>query len=112
MKERDKARLKDMLDAAHKAQKFVENKTQAMLEENDEQLGFAVVRAIEIIGEAASKITIETRNAGTQIEWQNIIGMRNKVVHDYLSVDYAVVWQVVTVNLPKLIVELEKLLAE
>ncbi len=110
MNERDLTRLQDMLDAARKAQAYIDDKTRSSLEANDELLGYAVVRAIEIVGEAASKITAETRAEYSQIEWQNIIGMRNLVVHDYLHIDYDIVWQVVTVNLPQLIDQLHSIL--
>jgi len=63
------------------------------------------VRAIEIVGEAASKITPETRAALPQIEWSQVVGMRNRI-------DYDIVWKAVTTNIPQLVVELEKILAE
>jgi uncharacterized protein with HEPN domain len=96
-----------MLRAAQRAQLFAEGKTRESLEENDELLGFAIVRAIEVVGEAASKVTLETRRDLTEIPWHNIIGMRNRIVHDYLNVDYDVVWAVVTKNLPPLVEQLE-----
>lgn len=111
MNERDKILLKDMLDAANRTQAFIAEKSRDDLEKNNTLLGFAVVRAIEIVGEAASKITLETRQAHDEIAWRNIIGMRNRIVHDYNNVDYDIVWQVVTKNLPSLIPQLEKLLA-
>jgi uncharacterized protein with HEPN domain len=110
MNERDEARLRDMLDAAHKARSYIKGQTRASLEANNEILGFAVVRAIEIIGEAASRVTPETRDSLPQIEWGNIIGMRNRIIHDYLNVDYDIVWKVATENLVALIIELEKIL--
>ncbi len=108
----DKNRLTDMLRAAQRARTFVNGKTRESLEENDELLGFAVVRAVEVVGEAASKVTPETRESLKDIPWHNIIGMRNRVVHDYLNVDYDVVWAVVTQNLPDLIEQLEAALAD
>jgi uncharacterized protein with HEPN domain len=110
MNERDEARLRDMLDAAHKARSYVKGQSRTSLEANDEILGFAVVRAIEIIGEAASRVSSETRASLPQIEWGNIIGMRNRIIHDYLNVDYDIVWKVATQSLVSLVEELEKLL--
>jgi uncharacterized protein with HEPN domain len=75
-----------------------------------ELLGFALVRAVELVGEAASKVTPETRQAHPDIPWRNIIGMRNRIVHDYLNVDYDIVWTVVTDNLPPLIKQLDAIL--
>jgi len=109
MNERDETRLRDMLDAAYKAQHFIRGKTRSSLDEDD-MLSFALVRAIEIVGEAASKVTPPTRDSFPQVEWRPIIGMRNRIVHDYLNVDLNIVWEVVTHDLPKLIAALEKLL--
>lgn len=110
MNELDRNRLTDMLTAAKRARGFVAGATRESLEENDELLGFAVVRAVEVVGEAASKVTPETRQELSEISWHNIIGMRNRVVHDYLNVDYDIVWAVVMQNLPDLIEQLEDVL--
>jgi uncharacterized protein with HEPN domain len=110
MNERDKSLLLDMLDTAKRAQTFVSGKTRQDLEADNALLGFAVVRAVEIIGEAASKISQETREAHPMIAWRNIIGMQNRIVHDYNNVDYDILWQVVTVNIPELIPQLEAIL--
>lgn len=110
MNEQDKNRLHDMLDAARKARNFMKGKSRESLEANEALLGFAVVRAIEVVGEAASKITPETRAQLPQIEWKNIVGMRNRVIHNYLEVDYDIVWKVLNENLVSLIAELEKVL--
>jgi len=109
MNERDEVRLRDMLDVARKAQNFMRGKTRATLD-TDDLLSFGVVRAIEIIGEAASKVSQRTRAKLTQIEWKNIIGMRNRVIHDYGNVNLTTVWEVVIEDIPPLIVELEKIL--
>ncbi len=107
MNERDEARLRDMLDTARQARAFIAGKTRPDLEANHALVGFAVVRALEIIGEAASKISDETRLALSDIPWKNMIGMRNRVVHDYNRVDYDIVWDVVSKQLPELISQLE-----
>ena len=54
----------------------------------------AFERSIEIIGEAAKKLSIEFRNQNTQINWRAISGMRDKLIHDYFGVDYQIVWDV------------------
>jgi uncharacterized protein with HEPN domain len=110
MNDRDKTRLEDMRRAARRARTFADGKTRADLEANNELLGFALVRAVELVGEAASKVTPETRQAHPDIPWRNIIGMRNRIVHDYLNVDYDIVWTVVTDNLPPLIKQLDAIL--
>ncbi len=112
MNERDETRLRDMLDEARRARRFVEGKTRADLSTGDQMLGFAVVRALEIVGEAANKVSQETRDTLPQVRWGDIIGMRNRMVHDYANVDYNIVWDVVEYDLPPLITALEGLFPE
>lgn len=112
MNERDETRLRDMLDEARRARRFVEGKTRADLSTDDQILGFAVVRALEIVGEAANKVSQETRDTLPQVRWGDIIGMRNRMVHDYANVDYNIVWDVVVYDLPPLITALEALFPE
>ncbi len=73
-------------------------------------LGFAVVRAIEIVGEAAVNISEEGRRELPNIPWKSITGMRNRIVHAYFDIDYEIVWETVTLRLPELIAELEKII--
>ena len=112
MNDKDFSRLEDMLLAARRTRTFIEGKERDDLEKNNELLGFAVVRAVELVGEAASKVTPETRQLYPEIPWRNIIGMRNRMVHDYLNVDYDIVWAVAVKNLPSLIQKLEVILDE
>jgi uncharacterized protein with HEPN domain len=109
MNERDETLLRDMLDMARKAQTFLGGRDQKAVEQ-DEMLAFALVRAIEVLGEAASKITPETRVQLPQIPWKIIVGMRNKIIHDYRTIDTAIVWKTVVEDLPPLIAELIKIL--
>lgn len=71
---------------------------------------FAVIRCVEIIGEAASKISDATRISAPDIPWSAIVGMRNRLVHAYFEVDADVVWNTVTVELPGLRDRLKTLL--
>jgi uncharacterized protein with HEPN domain len=112
MNERDKILFLDMLDAARRVKLFIAGKERSDLEAENALLGFAVVRAVEIIGEAASKISQETRQAYPDLAWRNIIGMRNRIVHDYNNVDYDILWQVASVNISELIPQLESILSE
>jgi len=107
MSERDETLLRDMLDMALKAQEFLGQQDQKAVEQN-EMLAFALVRAIEVIGEAASRISPETRSGLPQIPWKIIVGMRNKVIHNYRAIDTRIVWQTVVEDLPQLIAELKK----
>lgn len=68
------------------------------------------MKSIEIIGEAATKITKECQKDLSQIPWPNIIGMRNRLIHAYFDVNLEILWKTVTEDLPGLIDELEKIL--
>lgn len=98
----DTTRLQHVRDAAAAALRFIKGRERGDLDE-DEMLMFSVVRALEIIGEAASKITEPTRAAYPDVPWQRIVGMRNWLAHAYFRVDPDLVWNTVTQELPALI---------
>ncbi len=70
----------------------------------------AVVRNLEIVGEAVRRLPEEFRQQHTQIPWHRIAGMRNRIVHDYFGIDDAIVWQVVQIDVPVLLEELRWLM--
>lgn len=72
----------------------------------------SIIKDIEIIGEAASKVTVETKLKFTQVPWKDIIGMRNRLIHGYFDVDIKLVWNTVHKNLPSLINVLKQIFAE
>ncbi|MBE2268542.1 MAG: DUF86 domain-containing protein [Anaerolinea sp.] len=109
MNERDEGRLRDMLDAARKTQRFVSGRTPAMLEK-DEFFAAALSYVVQIIGEAASKVSVEVQQEFSQIEWRQIIGMRNIIVHDYLNTRFDILWNAATISVPELIAQLEAIL--
>ncbi len=91
----DRVRLRHMVEAARDVQAFVAGRQRAELDSN-RMLLLAVVRAIEIIGEAASKVSIATREAHPDLPWAAIIGMRHRLVHAYFDVDPDIVWMAAT----------------
>ena len=107
MWEPDLIRLRHMLEAAREALSFVEGMTRRDLD-SDRKLVLSLVREIEVIGEAASKVSPETKSELPDLPWQDIIGMRNRLVHVYFDVDLDVVWDSVTKDLPELIRLLEQ----
>lgn len=98
----DDTRLRHMLDAAEQAQNFMEGRSREDLETNS-MLLLAVVKAIEIIGEAAAKVTKERQAQIPQIPWPQIISMRNRLTHAYFAIDTEIVWKTVIEDLPPLI---------
>jgi uncharacterized protein with HEPN domain len=90
----DLIRMRHMLDTAMEALSFARNKTRGDLD-LERMLVLSIVKAIEIIGEAASKVTQETRDACTELPWANIIAMRNRLIHVYFDIDLDRVWDTV-----------------
>ena len=76
--------------------------------DQDENLRMALAHLIQTLGEAARRVSPAFQQIHPEIPWKQIVGMRHKVVHDYLHVDYDIVWGVVTVDLSSLIADLEK----
>ncbi len=99
---RDVSRLRDMLENARLARQFMQHKTRDDLA-NDLLLAYGVVRALEVVGEAARYVTDETRVLLPSVEWNDMVGMRNRIVHGYDSINYDIVWSVVNFNLAPLI---------
>jgi len=106
MRDEDRIRIGHMIEAAEDALGFVAGRTRADLA-TDRMLLFALVRAVEIIGEAASKVLNETRSAYAVIPWKAIIGMRNRLVHAYFDIDPDILWVASTVELPALLDQLK-----
>jgi uncharacterized protein with HEPN domain len=107
----DRVRLRHILDALNAAMRFVRGRRRSDLD-TDEMLLFALVRAIEIVGEAASKISDETRAAMPDVPWASITGMRHRLVHAYFDVNRNILWTTVTESVPALATRLQALLDE
>ena len=110
MRRDDAIRVRHMLDAAREALSFAKGKDRKNLS-SDRMLTLSIVKSIEIIGEAASTVTPETRAHFPTVPWRDIVAMRNRLIHVYFDIDLDRVWDTLTDDLPKLIVELEKLRA-
>lgn len=104
----DAAYLLDMLVAARDAVDFAEGVSYAEFE-RDRQTQLSILKALEIVGEAAAHISEDTRKAYPAIPWTEIVGMRNRLVHVYFDIDLPLVWDTVRHDLPVLIARLEPL---
>ena len=97
--------FRDMLIHAQEAVALVEGKKRDDLD-NERLLNLALVRLLEIIGEAANRIPKESQVEQPDIPWMQIIGLRNRLIHGYDAVDFDILWQIVTEDLPPLITTL------
>lgn len=107
----DQVRLRHILDAAQKAVEFSHGRTRSDLD-TDVKLSLALVRLLEIIGEAAKHISAGFSSAHPGIPWKKMCGMRDRLIHGYFDVDHDEVWNTVTKDLPPLIAALEQLVAQ
>lgn len=98
----DAVRLKHMLEAAVKAIDYTSQHTRTTLEQ-DEILNLAVVRLLEIVGEASRHISDTLKNTYPAVPWREIAGTRNRLTHGYFDVDLDIVWHIVRVDLPHLV---------
>jgi len=78
----------------------------------DETLKRATVRSLEIIGEATKKIPADFKVKWSNIQWKNMAGMRDRLIHDYIGVNYNIVWDVVTNKIPSISVQINQILKE
>ena len=103
----DQIRLRHMLEAAREALSFACGRSRKDLD-TDRQLVLSLVKDIEIVGEAASQVMESTRGELKDIPWAVIVGMRNRLVHAYFSINLDILWQTVQEDLPALIADLER----
>jgi uncharacterized protein with HEPN domain len=95
MKQDDRIRLMHIAEALSHAIRFTEGRSRADLD-NDPMLTFALLYAIQTVGEAANNVIQETRDQNPQIPWPVIIGMRHRLVHAYADVDHDILWTTAT----------------
>ncbi len=102
-------RLRHMLDAAREAAQMARGRTRADLDA-DRPLNLSLVRLLEIVGEAASRVPVAERVNYPGIPWPQIVGLRNRLIHGYDNVDFDILWQILSQDLSPLITALEKIL--
>ncbi|WKN45756.1 HepT-like ribonuclease domain-containing protein [Tunicatimonas pelagia] len=104
------AYLKHIRDECLYIQSVVTDETQISDFLEDETLKRAVVRSLEIIGEATKKIPADIKLKWNKIEWKNMAGMRDRLIHDYMGINYSIVWDVATNKIPSLHSQIESIL--
>ena len=107
----DNVRIRHILDAAREAISFADDRSRTDLD-TDRKLNLSLVRLLEIIGEAARGISEEFRDSHPDLPWNKMVGMRDRLIHGYFDVNLDVVWETVTQDLPSLIAQLEKIVAD
>lgn len=106
----DEVRLRHILDSAREALAFVKGRSRPDLD-RDHMLSLALVRLLEIIGEAARGVSAAFRERYPEVAWNKMVGMRDRLIHGYFDVNLEVVWQTVAQDLPALIAQMEKIIA-
>jgi uncharacterized protein with HEPN domain len=105
----DTIRLRHIADALESAIHFVKGRRREDLDK-DQMLCFALVRALEIVGEAASKVSDQTRQEQAQVPWATIVGMRHRLIHAYFDIDLEILWTTATEAAPVLLAQIKPLL--
>ncbi|MBN2529079.1 MAG: DUF86 domain-containing protein [Deltaproteobacteria bacterium] len=106
MDSKDRIRIQHMIDAATEAMESAATRTRKDLDK-DHIWTLGLIKCIEIIGEAAARVSAETCEAYPEIPWPIIVGMRNRLVHVYFDVDLDQVWSTIQTDLPELTAQLK-----
>ena len=111
MRNDDRIRMQHMLDAAREAMAFAAGRDRSDLD-TDRMLLLSLVKCIEILGEAASRVSGEARAASPNFPWRDIVAMRNRLIHGYFDIDPDIVWNTVSIELLELLPLLESLIED
>ncbi len=106
----DAVSIQQMLDHAHEAVCMAEGHTRIQLE-SDRMLGLALLQLLLILGEAASRVSASRREKHPEIPWAQVIALRNRLIHGYDTIDFDILWKIITSDLPPLIAALKTVTA-
>ncbi|MFH1970065.1 MAG: HepT-like ribonuclease domain-containing protein [Verrucomicrobiota bacterium] len=107
----DTITLRQMLDYIEEASALAQGRMRADIE-SDRMFFLALLKLVEIVGEAATRVTEATQTAHPEIPWREIIGTRNRLIHGYDAVDYDILWDIVTADFPPLAAQLKRILPD
>lgn len=107
---KDKVYLKHILDAVSDIEQFMQDVSREDFFKNREKQ-YAVLRALEIIGEATKNLSSELKSEYSMVDWKKIAGMRDKLIHAYFGVNLPLVWETIQKNIPQLKAEAKKALS-
>ncbi|HSD57819.1 MAG TPA: DUF86 domain-containing protein [Methanotrichaceae archaeon] len=111
MKKDDKVFLQHILDAMARIEQYLEGVSIEQFMQNG-LIQDGVVRQLEIIGEASRNLSPDLCQSHPEVEWRQIIGLRNRIAHAYFSIDLEIIWEIVHRNLPMLKDKMKQILAE
>jgi uncharacterized protein with HEPN domain len=111
MTPRDEISMRQMLDHAVEASRFASGKRREDLD-TDRLFHLAMTRLLEIVGEAAGRVSLSTREQYPQIAWPQIVGLRNRLIHGYDQVDCDILWLIAENDIPMLIADLEEIIGK
>lgn len=103
--------LRQMLDHAREAEQLVRGRNREGLGD-DREFELALVRLLEVVGEAANRVPEGVQERHEDIPWAEIVGLRNRLIHAYDAVDHDIVWRIATVDIPDLVKDLERVVEE
>ena len=103
--------VEDILDAMEKAEILLQDVTYEQFEA-DFRINFAVVRALEIIGEATKRLPMVVRHQYPDVPWKSMAGMRDRIIHGYDNVDFQIVWGVVKQDIPVIRPRIQQILTD
>ena len=107
----DTVSLRQMLDHIEEAVALTQGRTRDDLE-SDRVFFLALLKLVEIVGEAATRVSQATQAAHPELPWREVIGTRNRLIHGYDAVDYDILWEIVATDFPPLSQEIKILLSE
>jgi uncharacterized protein with HEPN domain len=107
----DRARLQHISEAIKEIEKYIGNSSFEEFQSNS-MMQFATVKQLEIIGEASNQLTEHFRKLYKEIEWREIIGLRNILIHEYFGIDTKIVWDILKMDLPQFKIQIEEILKQ